>query len=248
MNKDRSQQRPRGVTNHRPGSGRDGILYIVGTPIGNPDDLSQRARDVLLRVSIIAAEHPAVTQDLLRYHGITNRITSYGPGHLAEKVSVLAVRLREGHDVALVVDGGMPVIQDPGQLLVAAARSQGTSIVLVPGPSAVTAAVTLSGFSGDRFHFAGAAPATRRAQTRFLTTLCKSPDKAVFFCHPTNLRWVLNRLDDLAPSRLLTIVADLTTATEVVLQGTAGSISERLVAVSNNAEVTVVLEQRRKGK
>ncbi len=226
-----------------------GTLYVVGTHIGNPEDVSLRALRVLSQVSVIAAEHPAVTQRLLSHHGITNTITSYGPTNLGEKVSILLSRLRRGQDIALVVDSGMPVIHDPGQLLVSEAGQRGIPIVVVPGASIVTAALALSGCVGDRFQFAGQMPATPRAQARLLSPLLACPDSALFFCPVDALPSILGILSALAPSRPITVAADVTTPGEVVLQGTAPDLLDRIGSVSQEAELTVVVHSNsRTGK
>ncbi|MBH0209805.1 MAG: rRNA (cytidine-2'-O-)-methyltransferase, partial [Nitrospira sp.] len=141
MRQERSQQ-----TTGRSGTftgppGKTGTLSLVAVPIGNSGDLTVRAIRTLAAADVIASEDPAATQDLLAHHGLTTKITSYGPSHIKEKVAVLIHRLREGAHVALVSDTGSPVVADPGALLVQAARSNGIRVVSVPGPSALTAAV-----------------------------------------------------------------------------------------------------------
>jgi 16S rRNA (cytidine1402-2'-O)-methyltransferase len=113
-----------------------GTLYVVGTPIGHPDDITIRALATLRRVSVIASEDPRVTQALLARHGITATVTSYGPLNRHEKVRLLLHRLTQGQDIALVSDNGTPVIYDPGSLLVAAAHQAGIPVKVIPGSSA----------------------------------------------------------------------------------------------------------------
>src|SRR5689334_24062654 len=146
MGRQKSQQTSRKVSRSKADGRHTGTLFIVGTPIGSPDDLTLRARTILAKVSIVAAETPLATRALLDHHGIAATITAYGGGH-EEKIEVLLDRLEAGHDIALVSDSGMPVIYDPGRLLIAAARAAGYSVTVIPGPSALTAAAALSGFS-----------------------------------------------------------------------------------------------------
>ena len=139
MARQKSQQTSRKASGSPNGRRRSGTLFIVGTPIGSPDDLTIRARAVLGQVSIVAAETPLATQALLSYHGISATITGYGRGE-EEKIAVLLDRLNAGHDIALVSDCGMPVIYDPGRMLITAAQDAGYRVTVVPGPSALTAA------------------------------------------------------------------------------------------------------------
>jgi 16S rRNA C1402 (ribose-2'-O) methylase RsmI len=149
MARQKSQQTSRKASNSPKSRHRSGTLFIVGTPIGSQDDLTIRARAVLRQVSIVAAENPLATQALLSKHRINNTITSYGRRD-EHKIAILLNRLNAGHDIALVSDCGMPVIYDPGRLLITAARNAGYPVTVVPGASAVTAAAALSGYSGDR--------------------------------------------------------------------------------------------------
>src|SRR5690349_17087634 len=137
MGRQKSQQTSRKPAGSDIGRRAAGTLFVVGTPIGSPDDLTLRARTILGRVSVIAAETPLATQALLEHHGIAATITAYQADE--EKIAVLLDRLDRGHDIALVSDSGMPVIYDPGRLLVAAAHAAGHSVTVVPGPSALTA-------------------------------------------------------------------------------------------------------------
>src|SRR5689334_5744591 len=144
MGRQKSQQTSCKVTGSVDGRRRIGTLFIVGMPIGSPDDLTLRARAILGQVSVVAAETPLATRALLDHHGIDATITGYQADE--EKIAVLLDRLERGYDIALVSDSGMPVIYDPGRLLIAAARAAGHPVTVVPGPSALTAAVALSGY------------------------------------------------------------------------------------------------------
>ncbi|HKP00600.1 MAG TPA: SAM-dependent methyltransferase, partial [Nitrospiraceae bacterium] len=140
MARDGSQPNDHGVRGRTIMSPSTGTLYVVSTPIGNPDDMTLRALATLRHVTVIASEDPRTTQALLAHHGITATVTSYGPSNLHEKMQLLLYRLMQGQDVALVSDNGTPVIYDPGSLLVAAAHRAGIPVKAVPGPSTITAA------------------------------------------------------------------------------------------------------------
>ena len=218
-----------------------GTLYVVGTPIGSPDDLTIRARTILTQVSIIAAETPLATQSLLAHHGITATITSYGSRQHEEKIAVLIHHLKEGHDVALVSDSGMPVIYDPGRLLITSAQEAGFPVSVIPGPSALTAAVALSGYSGDRIIFDGQLPRARRLLDVFFTKLKKETGTTVMFASTRSLRPILNSLAQVLPDRLVTVAVNMTRTGERTYQGCGRTLLKQIHWIASQSEVTVVL-------
>lgn len=207
---------------------RPGTLYVVGTPIGNPDDITIRALRILKTVPIIAAEDPRSTQALLAYHGISGGIagtvTSYGPHNLDEKIALLLRRLASGQDIALVADSGMPVIHDPGCRLIAAARQAEVPVTSVPGPSALTAAAALSGFSADRIVFEGRPPRSRRPLTSFLYRRCMDRSTSVFFVEEHAVKPMLETLAAVFPARMIVLAQNLTMKDEWIQRGTAPSL------------------------
>ena len=225
-----------------PANRRTGTLYIVGTPIGSFDDLSIRALMTLKNVSIIAAENPLATQSLLDHHGISATITSYGPRNRDEKIAVLLHSLHQGQHVALVSDSGMPVIYDPGRLLIAAAQQAGYPVTVIPGPSALTAAVAISGSSGDRIHFEGRFPRTKRLAETFLAEFKGNSKTLVFFAPSARCTHILRSLGRILPDRQVTLAADMTRTTERLYQGTATSLLAQGISLSENSEVTLVVE------
>ncbi len=219
-----------------------GTLHIVGTSIGSFDDLSIRALTTLKNVSIVAAENPRATQALLDYHGISATITSYAPRNRDEKIAVLLHSLHQGQHVALVSDSGMPVIYDPGRLLIAAAQQAGYPVTVIPGPSALTAAVAISGYSGDRIHFEGKFPRTKRLADRFLAQFKGNSETLVFFAPSGHCAQILQSLKRILPDRHVTLAADMTKTTESLYQGTAASLLGVGSQLAENTEVTVVVE------
>src|SRR5574341_18993 len=145
-----------------------GILYIVGTPIGHPDDITLRAVRILKRVAIVAAEDPRCTQALFVRHAIHTPLTSYHNLNKEDKTPVLIRRLAEGQSVALVSDAGTPMISDPGAFLVTRALEAGIRVTPVPGPSAVLAALSASGLAGEAFVFLGSLPERAGPRRRLL--------------------------------------------------------------------------------
>lgn len=242
---ERSQQNACAGTTCEDRTGRPGILYVVGVPIGHFDDITLRALAALSRADLIASENPAATQRLLSHHGIDAALTSYGPTNLKEKVAVLIQRLQHGTCVALVSDCGSPVIADPGSLLVDAAHSRGIRVVSVPGPSALTAAVAISGLSGESFFFEGLVPRTRPVMKRWLKTRLNGRATTVAFCNPRLLALTLSAIHDIAPRRLIVLACDLTRPGELIIRGTARQVQHKLALPAATANVTLILSGRK---
>lgn len=247
MGRRRSQQTSRTRSTSENGRGRIGTLFIVGTPIGSPDDLTIRARRILGQVSIVVAETPLATRSLLDHHGISSTITGYGRGG-EEKIAVLLDRLEAGHDIALVCDSGMPVIYDPGRLLIAAARAAGHVVTVVPGPSALTAAAALSGSSADRLLFVGRLPHSTQRLDRFFVTLNREAGTTVMFASPSALPRVLERIRRILPRRTVTLVMNMTKPDEQLHQGTAGALLQQTRFFPKDSEITLVLSGARTGQ
>lgn len=242
MARDGSQPNDREVEKRAPSSPAPGTLYIVSTPIGHPDDITLRALSTLRRVSVIASEDPRVTQTLLGHHGIATMVTSYGPRNRQEKVLLLLHRLTQGQDVALVSDNGTPVIYDPGSLLVAAAHQAGIPVKAIPGPSAITAATAISGFSGDAIIFEGHLPSSSRNLAEYLSQFRKERRTLAFYVAPGSLTGLLKILSQIFPTRQVAIAMNLTTNDESFSFGTPDVLREKIGRVPKSSAVTVVIE------
>ena len=242
MAQERSQPNDRGMRGRTIPAPSIGTLYIVSTPIGNPDDMTLRALATLRHVMVVASEDPRATQALLAHHGITATVTSYGPSNLHEKMQLLLDRLMQGQDVALVSDNGTPVIYDPGSLLVAAAHRAGIPVKAVPGPSTITAAAAISGFSGDAIIFEGHLPSTSRRLAQYLFQLSKDRRTLVFYVGSRALTGLLKILAQLLPVRQMAIAIDLTTCREMLYRGRPGELLGRIGPVPKDSAVTVVIE------
>jgi 16S rRNA (cytidine1402-2'-O)-methyltransferase len=205
-----------------------------------------RALKVLKQVRFIAAETPLTTQLLLSHHDITATITSYNARNCVEQTPVILHRLGQGQDVALVSDNGMPVIYDPGRLLVTAAHRSGIPVKVIPGPSAVTAAVALSGYSGDRLLFEGKLPKPGGQVLRFVRGLREEPRTVVLFVEVASVSFILEVLARTLPGRQVTLVIDLTTDKEVFLQGTSLSVLAQINRLPSDARITLVVEGKTK--
>ena len=219
-------------------------LFVVGVPIGHPDDMTIRALRALRQADVIVSEDPAATQRLLSHHGIDRPLTSYGPTNVREKVAVLIHRLQRGARIAIVSDCGSPVIADPGCLLVAAAHSHNIRVISVPGPSALTAAVAASGLSGDSFFFQGRLPEAKSLLKRCLTNLLTKHIPTVAFCSQKSLTLALMAIAEIAPQRRIVLACDITKPHEMIIRGSARQ-AQRIVLdrAQTIQDVTLILEE-----
>ena len=242
MARDGSQPNDPGAESRTTTSCLPGTLYVVSTPIGHPDDITLRALAILRRVTVIASEDPRVTQTLLAHHGITATVTSYGPLNRHEKMLLLLHQLTQGQNVALVSDNGTPVIYDPGSLFVAAAHQAGIPVKAIPGPSTMTAAAAISGFSGDAIIFEGHLPSSSHRLAQYLSRLHKERRTLVFFVDPKALIRLLKTLAQILPTRQTAIVMNLTTRKETLARGRPGELLDQIGPVAKDSAVTVVIE------
>ena len=223
-----------------------GHLYVVGTPIGNLGDLSDRARETLAAVDLVAAEDTRRTGKLLAHAGIRARMLSLFEGNERQRIDELLERLSEGATVALVSDAGMPAVSDPGFRLLRAAVDAGIGISVVPGPSAVTAALVVSGLPTDRWVFEGFLPRRPSERRSRLRALAHDPRTVVLFESPlrvvTLLRDVLVELGD----RRAAVARELTKIHEEVLRGRVSEVLAMLLDSEPRGEIVVVLEGPRR--
>ena len=202
-------------------------LFVIGTPIGNLEDATARAIRVLGEVGAIAAEDTRITARLLARHGIRKPLISYrAPVERRGLPRVLAAL--DEHDVALVSDAGTPTVSDPGQALVEAAWSAGHTVVPIPGPSAVTAALSVAGYGGPGFTFLGYLPRKPGEMRRLIATLVDDPRPAVAFDSPYRVVKSLAVIAEVLPERHLTVGRELTKLHEEVLRGTADEVRSAL--------------------
>lgn len=212
---------------------------MVGTPIGNLEDTTARAVRVLGEVGAIAAEDTRVTARLLARHGIRKPLISYRAPVERRGLPRVMSALDE-HDVALVSDAGTPTLSDPGQALVEAAWAAGHTVVPIPGPSAVTAILSVAGYGGPGFTFLGYLPRKPGEMRRLLATLAADPRPAVAFDSPYRILKSLAVIAEVLPERKLTVGRELTKLHEQVVRGTA---SEVLATLGDRArgEFTLVI-------
>lgn len=218
-----------------------GTLFVVGTPIGNLGDMTDRARRTLAGVDLVAAEDTRRTGRLLAHFGIKAKLLSLFEGNEAGRTEHVLRALRDGKDVAVVADAGMPGVSDPGYPLVRACVDAGIEVRVVPGPSAVTAALVVSGLPTDRFVFEGFAPRKAGERRERLRSLRADPRTVVFFESPHRLATLLRDVLVEVGDRPVAVVRELTKLHEQVVRG---RVSEALAALGDHdpkGEVVVVL-------
>ena len=195
-----------------------GILYVVGTPIGNLEDLTYRAARVLGQVGLVAAEDTRVTRRLLNHLGIRVPLTSYNQHNRRAKSPAILEALADG-DVALVTDAGMPGISDPGAELVSLVAAAGFFVDVVPAVSAVTASLAASGFPGDAFMFLGFLPRRSRDRRALLQTVGSSPLTLIIFEAPHRVGYALNDLLAVLGDRDIAVCREMTKLHQEVWRG-----------------------------
>ena len=210
------------------GTGEAGRVILAGTPLGNVRDASPRLGDALATAAVIAAEDTRRVRRLCADLGVTprGRVVSFFDGNEQHRVPELLDVLREGHDVLVVTDAGMPSISDPGYRLVAAAVASGVAVTTLPGPSAVTAALAVSGLPVHRFCFEGFLPRKAGDRRRLLDSLAAEQRTMVFFEAPHRLAATLADLADaFGPDRPAAVCRELTKTYEQVRRGTIGELA-----------------------
>ena len=223
------------------GSGR---VVLAGAPLGNTGDASARLRDVLATADVIAAEDTRRLARLARELGVTvtGRVVSYFEGNDERRTPELVAALAGGAVVAVVTDGGMPSVSDPGFRLVRAALDAGFPVTAVPGPSAVTTALALSGLPTDRFAFEGFLPRTGSHRRARLRELAGEPRTLVFFEAPHRIAGALADLaGTFGTERPAAVCRELTKTYEEVRRGTLGELAGWAAADQPRGEITVVV-------
>ncbi len=224
-----------------------GTLYLVATPIGNLDDLSPRAAEVLRSVKVVAAE------DTRRTRRLYSRLGARAPAMISlpafeerERMGTILDRLAAGEDVALCTDAGTPGVSDPGQRLVAAAWEAGARVVPIPGPCAAVAALVASGLPSDRFLVQGFLPRKGRGRAEALEWLARLPATLVFYEAGNRTGETLRDLASALGERAAAVARELTKVHEEVARGTLSALAERF-AEGARGEVTLVVAGAEEG-
>jgi 16S rRNA (cytidine1402-2'-O)-methyltransferase len=220
-----------------------GTLYVVATPIGNLEDLSPHAERILREVSLIAAEDTRVTRRLLAQRGLSKPMLSFHDHNEAQRTGEILRQLNDGRDIALVSDAGTPLISDPGFRLVRAAAEAGLRVVAIPGPCAVTAALSISGLPTDRFLMLGFLPRRSAKRQAALQEIRRERATLVLFEAPHRALETLQDLDEVLGDRQAVIARNLTKEHEQVLRGCISELHATLASQEFVAgELTLVVE------
>jgi 16S rRNA (cytidine1402-2'-O)-methyltransferase len=219
-----------------------GTLWLVGTPIGNLGDMSDRARETLASADVIACEDTRRTRALLAHLEIrAPRLVSFFEGNEERRIPVLLDELRAGRQVAVVTDAGMPGLSDPGYRLVRAAVEEGLPVDVVPGPSAAVAALVISGLPTDRFAFEGFLPRRGAARRARLADLAGDPRTLLVYESPRRLGSMLADAASALGDRPAAVVRELTKAHQEVVRGSLSELAARFADEAPRGEVVVVV-------
>lgn len=223
------------IADNRDGSAGAAALYIVATPIGNLGDMSRRALDVLQSVDLIAAEDTRHSSRLTQHFGIGTRLVSYHDFSTRAREDSILDDLHAGRSVALISDAGTPLISDPGYTLVARAREQGIAVIPVPGPCALTTALSAAGLPTDRFAFEGFPPHKSGARKQLFESLAAEQRTLVFYESPHRISESVQDMRDVfGGERQAVICRELTKTWETIHGDALAALCEWLQADDNN--------------
>jgi len=220
------------------------MLYVVGTPIGNLNDITLRALEVLKSVDLIAAEDTRHSGNLLRHFEISKPLVSYHEHNEAQRTAELIERLAAGESIALITDAGMPAVSDPGVRLIRACIERGIAYTIVPGVSAVLTALVGSGFAPDSFYYGGFLPPKSGGRERELRAAAEREETTVVFESPHKIAKTLAACAEIMPERQLCVARELTKKFEEFRRGTAAELLAHYEAHPAKGEITLVIAGR----
>jgi 16S rRNA (cytidine1402-2'-O)-methyltransferase len=218
-----------------------GCLYIVGTPIGNLEDITLRALRILKEVDVIACEDTRHTQKLLNHYNIEKKLVSYHEHNEMTRSPELLIQLEQGAKVALVSDAGMPLVSDPGYRLVTLCVRHGVSVVPVPGPSAMLAALSAAGLPNEEFLFVGFLPARTSERRRMLERLRIEERTIIFYEAPHRVAESIADLLEILGDRPACIAREVTKLYEEFLRGRLSQLVESLAERPARGEITLLV-------
>jgi 16S rRNA (cytidine1402-2'-O)-methyltransferase len=224
------------------------MLYIVGTPIGNLGDLTVRGRDILGKVDCVCAEDTRVSRVLLSHYGITAEVIAYHDFNKEKATPRIMAMLREGKNIALISDAGMPGIADPAFNLVREAIRENIPVSPIPGPSAITAALVCSGLPTDRFVFENFLPVKSGRRRAVLESFKSEPRTVIFYETPHRIVSVLTAMDEVLGDVSVVIAREMTKVFEEFLRGTPKELLAHFAKNKPRGEMTVLLNTRVKRK
>ncbi|MGZ5019590.1 MAG: 16S rRNA (cytidine(1402)-2'-O)-methyltransferase [Chthoniobacterales bacterium] len=217
------------------------MLFVIGTPIGNLDDITLRALAILKSVDLIAAEDTRHSGNLLRHFEIRKPLVSYHEHNEAMRTAELSERLVRGENIALITDAGMPGLSDPGARLIRACIERGLEYTIIPGPSAILTALVGSGFPLDRFCYRGFLPPKSGGRERELRAAAGRDETTVFFESPHKITKTLAACVEIMPDRQLCIARELTKKFEEFRRGIAAELLAHYEAHPAKGEITLLI-------
>lgn len=226
----------------------EGILYICGTPIGNLEDITFRALRILKKVKLIAAEDTRHTKKLLNYYQINTKVTSYYEYNKFKKAPYLVERLKDGQEIALVSDAGMPGISDPGYVLINLALKNDIKIIPVPGVSALITALVVSGLPTDKFVFEGFLPRKIKERKKYFKSIENEERTIIFYETPHRLKKALKDMLDTWGDRKIIIARELTKKYEEIIRGKLSQVLNEINTKEMKGEITLVVQGGKRGK
>ena len=225
-----------------------GILYICGTPIGNLEDITIRSLRILKEVKLIAAEDTRHTKKLLFHYQINTKVTSYHEYNKFKKAAYLLEILKNGQDIALVSDAGMPGISDPGYVLINLALNNNIKIIPIPGVSALITAVVVSGLPTDKFVFEGFLPRKIKERKRYFKRLEEEERTIIFYETPHRLKRALKDMLEILGDRKIVIARELTKKYEEIIRGKLKRVLSEINTKEIKGEITLVVQGGTKEK
>jgi 16S rRNA (cytidine1402-2'-O)-methyltransferase len=223
-----------------------GTLYLVGTPIGNLEDITYRAVRILSEVDLIAAEDTRHSIKLLNHLKISKPMISYHDNNRISRAKELVNKLKEGLNIALISDAGMPSISDPGEELVSMAISQGIEVTAVPGPSASLTALILSGLPSGRFVFEGFLPQKHSDRVKFLEAIKYEERTVIFYEGPHRVKNMLADVRKVFGERRVSVFRELTKVHEEAIRGTISEVIAHFETNEPRGEFVIVVEGSKK--
>jgi len=231
------------LLSHRKEEPENGILYIVGTPIGNLNDISQRALNILKNVSLVACEDTRQTRKIMNKFNISNKLISFNKHNSSTKNPKIIKDLKEGKSIAIVSDAGMPGICDPGEDIAKSVRSQGIDIICIPGACAAITALVTSGLPSSSFVFEGFLPKKQVDREKILLEISKSKKTTIIYESPKRLRKLLNELFKFCGgNREIMVARELTKKFEEHVGNNINEVIEFFSGKDIIGEITIVVK------
>ena len=232
---------------HRKEETENGTLYIVGTPIGNVNDISQRALNILKKVSLVACEDTRQTKKIMNKFNISNKLISFNKHNSSSKIPNIVKDLKEGKSIAIVSDAGLPGICDPGEDIAKSAKSEGIGIICIPGACAAVTALVSSGLPSSSFVFEGFLPRKEIDRAKILLEISKNEKTTIIYESPRRLKKLLKELREFCGGdREIIVARELTKKFE---EHVGNNINEVIEFFNNKnviGEITIVLKGKNK--